>query len=291
MADAGAAAGTQLDIRRFDPSTLKPDKVCLLIGKRNTGKTVLMKDLLYHLKDQLDFGLYMSPTEESTGALRGIIPPSLVYGDYNSTAVEVLLEMQKQYLKSSDKSRNVFLLLDDCMYDKKTMKGREVREIFMNGRHRRLLFLNCVQYLMDISPALRTNVDFVFCMRENIAANRRKLYEFFFGVFASLQDFEACFNACTQGFRCIVLDNTVRSNRIEDCIFWYQAEYNLPSFRLCAPAYWALNKRYEYDYSEEAAPVVGVAEQQEQKTCAGARKRKNFVSRVVRRDTKGDGFF
>lgn len=282
----GDADGKQLDIRRFDPSRIKPDKVCLLIGKRNTGKTVLMKDLLFHLKDQLDFGLYMSPTEESTGSMRGIIPPTLMYGDYNSTAAEVLLEMQKQYLKTG-KSRNVFLLLDDCMYDKKTMKGKEVREIFMNGRHRKLLFLNCVQYLMDISPALRTNVDFVFCLREGIAANRRKLYDFFFGVFDTYADFEAVFNACTSGYKCIVLDNTVRSTNASDCVSWYEATYDLPPFRLCAPIYWDLNRRYEFDYSSDQGPVLGVAEQQEAKSS----RNKKQKTRVVRRDERGEGFF
>ena len=31
-------------------------------------------------------------------------------------------------------------------------------------------------------------------------------------------------NKCTQGFECLVVNNTSRSNEIDDCIFWYKAE-------------------------------------------------------------------
>lgn len=34
-----------------------------------------------------------------------------------------------------------------------------------------------MQYAMDIPPALRANIDYVFCLRENIQANREKLYK------------------------------------------------------------------------------------------------------------------
>ena len=36
-----------LKITKFDMSSMKDDKVIVLIGKRETGKSVLVKDLLY----------------------------------------------------------------------------------------------------------------------------------------------------------------------------------------------------------------------------------------------------
>ena len=38
-------------------------------GKAGTGKSTLMRDLMYHVKDKLDFGIAMSPTEESNESL------------------------------------------------------------------------------------------------------------------------------------------------------------------------------------------------------------------------------
>ena len=40
-----------LELRKFDISSIGPDKVCVFIGKRETGKSFLVKDLLYYHKN------------------------------------------------------------------------------------------------------------------------------------------------------------------------------------------------------------------------------------------------
>ena len=43
----------QLQLRKFDVSSIPDDKVIVLIGKRGTGKTELIKDILYYKQDYL----------------------------------------------------------------------------------------------------------------------------------------------------------------------------------------------------------------------------------------------
>jgi len=127
--------------------------------------------------------------------------------------------------ETEPKGKNdAFVLLDDCMYDKKMIRDPNIRGIFMNGRHWRLLFILTMQYCMDLPPDLRANIDFVFVLRENIVQNQDKLYKNFFGIFPDAQTFRETMNTCTEGYDCMVLDNTSRSNKIEDCIFWYRAK-------------------------------------------------------------------
>jgi hypothetical protein len=64
-----------------------------------------------------------------------------------------------------------------------------MRQAMMNGRHRRLFLINAVQYLCDLSPDLRTNVDVVFCLKENILSNKERLWKHFFGVIPDFQTF------------------------------------------------------------------------------------------------------
>ena len=40
-----------LELRKFDMNDIKDDKVVVLIGKRDTGKSFLCKDILYRHKD------------------------------------------------------------------------------------------------------------------------------------------------------------------------------------------------------------------------------------------------
>jgi len=41
---------------------MKPHRIVLAVGRRGMGKSVLMRDLMQHLSDRVDFGLAMTPT-------------------------------------------------------------------------------------------------------------------------------------------------------------------------------------------------------------------------------------
>ena len=68
--------GTELDIRRFDPSTIKPHRIVVAIGKRGTGKSVLLRDILHSQRHRLEYGLAMTPTHESAASFEAFMPPS-----------------------------------------------------------------------------------------------------------------------------------------------------------------------------------------------------------------------
>jgi hypothetical protein len=97
---------------------------------------------------------------------------------------------------------------------------------------------------MDIPPDLRSNVDFVFALKENIIGNREKLWKCFFGMFSDYKEFSTVMDECTAGFDCMVLDNTVRSNNVSDCVFWYRADRTIPTYHSGSAGFWTLHSRY-----------------------------------------------
>jgi len=104
---------------------------------------------------------------------------------------------------------------------------------------------------MDLTPDLRANIDYIFILRENILQNREKIYKNFFGIFPSFDMFNQVMNSCTENYECLVLDNTSRSNKIEDCVFWYKAKLH-SNFRIGSPALWAFhNKNYNPKHDTE----------------------------------------
>lgn len=231
-----------IQLRKFNPASMKDDKVCVLIGKRNTGKSTLVTDILYH-KKHLPAGIVMSATEEGNHHYQQYVPDLFIYGDYDREAIERVLERQRQILLQNKPISPAFILLDDCMYDKKFMKDTCIRKCFMNGRHWKIFFMLTMQYCMDLTPDLRANVDYVFILRENIIQNREKLYKAFFGIFPTFDMFNQIMNACTENYECLVLDNTSKSNRIEDCVFWYKAKLH-PQFRIGSPQLWNYHKKH-----------------------------------------------
>ena len=54
--------------------------------------------------------------------------------------------------------------------------------------------------------------------------------------------FNKVMDACTENYECIVLDNTSKSNKIEDCVFWYKATIR-KNFKVGAPEYWQAHKK------------------------------------------------
>ena len=208
-----------LQLRKFKPETITDDRVCVFIGKRNTGKSTLVKDIMYH-KKHLPAGIVLSGTEEGNHFYSEFIPDLFVYGDYDRDAIERVMARQRKLVGAGKTNCGAFMLLDDCMYDSKFLKDTCIRQCFMNGRHWKIFFMLTMQYVMDLPPALRANVDYVFILRENIIQNREKLYKSFFGIFPSFDMFCKVMDACTENYECLVLDNTVKSNKIQDCVFW-----------------------------------------------------------------------
>ena len=241
-----------LQLKKFNPATMADDKVCVFIGKRGTGKSTLITDIMYH-KRHIPAGVVMSATEDGNHHYKSFVPDLFIYGDYDREAIERVLDRQKNISIRGQTPPGAFLLLDDCMYDRKFMKDTCIRQCFMNGRHWKIFFMLSMQYCMDLSPDLRANVDYVFILRENIVQNREKLYKSFFGVFPNFNTFQKVMDACTENYECLVLDNTSKSNRIEDCVFWYKAAIR-KNFRCCASQLWALHKqRYDPNNRRETS--------------------------------------
>lgn len=242
-----------IQLKKFDPTRIADDKVCVVIGKRGTGKSTLVTDLLYH-KRHIPAGIVMSATEEGNHYYKTFVPDIFIYGDYNKEAIEKVIDRQTKLL-SQNKPSPVFMLLDDCMYNKSFMKDTCIRKCFMNGRHWKIFFLLTMQYCMDLSPDLRTNVDYVFILRENVIQNRERLWKSFFGIFPSFEMFNQVMNACTENYECLVLDNTSKSNKIEDCVFYYKAPLR-KGFRVGSDTYWNYHRQNYNPRTQRNPPIT-----------------------------------
>lgn len=240
----------QLQLQKFDITSIAQDKVVVMIGKRDTGKSFLVRDLLYHQRD-MPIGTVISPTESANKFFGHIVPPLFIHDEYTPAILENVVKRQKIIMKTIDRQRKAtgnsnidprsFLLLDDCMYDSnKWVKDKNVRLLFMNGRHYKIMFIITMQFPLGIPPSLRTQIDYVFILRENVTSNRKRIYENYAGMFPTFEVFCQVMDQCTENYECIVINNNAKSNRLEDQVFWYKAE-NRNNFRIGAREFWDLS--------------------------------------------------
>jgi len=231
----------EIKIKKFDMKKLKKESIVVCIGKRNTGKSFLIKDILYHKKD-IPMGMVISRTDKMAHFYDQFIPGMLIHDRYQPQLLDKLFKRQEKALKNGWENPHTFLLLDDCLSDAGAWsKDERIKEIFFNGRHYKILFLLTMQSPMGIPPAMRTNVDFTFILKNNNSADRERLFKNYAGMFPSKEIFENILNECSEDYHCLVIDNTTNSNSIEDQVFIYKAE-NHQDLKLFSEKVWRINE-------------------------------------------------
>jgi len=230
-----------LRIKKFDPSTITAGKILFLLGRRASGKSHLMKELLFYMSKP-DLVIAMSPTRDSLDTFETFLPKACIFDRFSQQVVDTVVSVQRELIKNN-KKRTVLLILDDCIYQKGVLKSESMRYILWNGRHDHISLLCIVQYMMEVDCGLRGNIDYVFAMRELAKNNREKLYKHYFNQFDKFEIFDKVMTACTENYKCIVLDTTVKSAEAIDNIKWYKAAADTPSFKLCKKVYWQMSQR------------------------------------------------
>ena len=256
-----------LELKKFNMRDIsfKADEnkgpVVVLIGRRDTGKSYLVQDLLFYHQD-IPIGTVISGTEAGNGFYAKHIPKLFIHDEYNTAIIENILKRQKtvlkqvkkeidQYRKSNIDPR-AFVILDDCLYDASWTKDKLMRLLFMNGRHWKIMLIITMQYPLGIPPNLRTNIDYVFILREPYIANRKRIWENYAGMFPTFESFCQVMDQCTENFECLVINNNSKSNKLHDQIFWYKAEQH-GDFKLGTKEFWELSKDCNSDDDEGAA--------------------------------------
>jgi hypothetical protein len=254
-----------LELKKFDMKSIqfKPNEnkgpVVVLIGKRDTGKSFLVRDLLYYQQD-IPIGTVISGTEEGNGFYGKMVPRLFIHNEYNSAIIENILKRQRTVLKQVKKEietykrstidPRAFVILDDCLYDNTWSRDKLMRLLFMNGRHWKVMLVITMQYPLGIPPTLRTNIDYVFILRENYIANRKRIYENYAGMFPTFESFCQVMDQCTENYECLVINNNSKSNKLNDQVFWYKAD-NHNDFRLGSKEFWELSKGMPEEEQEE----------------------------------------
>jgi len=249
-------------IKKFNMETIRDrceidsrkSPMIVVIGKKDTGKSFLVKDILFNTQAAFPVGTVISGTEVANEFFQHMVPSKLIHDKYKPDIVMNTIKRQLAVKthRNQDKNRSggnsnvdprAFLILDDCLYDSTWIREESTRYVFMNGRHIDLMTIITMQYPLGITPNLRTNVDFIFILRETMINNRKRIYDNYAGMFPTFEMFCQFMDQCTEDYNCLVICNGVSSNKLEDQVFWYKASDH-PPFKLCDDSLWVDNKPF-----------------------------------------------
>ena len=198
---------------------IRPSPCVLIIGKRETGKTTLVREIIRNLTDvsPADVTVFCSNPEEYDGMR--------TFTGFDEVECDGIIKAQRQAFldeKCGDRVSRKLIVLDG--FAETNIRSRPVEQLFTNGRFLRIGLIVTMQY--PAMPAkYRANTDVVFAFREGVASTKSLLYKNFFTVFPTEEEFVETFDRVTsQPHTCIVFDNCCQSNEVPDCVLTYRVE-------------------------------------------------------------------
>ena len=119
----------------------------VIIGKPGTGKSSLMKDLLYSKKHIFPVGMVMSGTEDSNGFYSDMFDTFI----YNAMMKKKLKFIERQKIaKQHLENPWAVLIIDDYADDPKIFNRPLQQGLYKNGRHWKMWYMLSLQYPTDI---------------------------------------------------------------------------------------------------------------------------------------------
>jgi len=232
-------------IPNFDLASVQDNSVCLLIGRRSTGKTPLIKDLLWY-KQSFPIGVVV----EGSNSYSDIVPSLFVYEEYHSSIIKRVLERQTavttKICEGESFDRRAFVCMDDCLYDNRWVPDRYMRSLFIKGRHYGLLTIMAIHYAMRLPSALCEQFDVVFIMHETQHSVRMHLYtQFASTIIPTFELFCILMDTLNDKKTCLVINTHGPSEKPwNQCVFWYTPETH-PAFKIGSHALWERSAAYE----------------------------------------------
>lgn len=235
-----ADASSDGTIRRFNPATIRPGSVCVAIGRRGTGKTTLLQDLVY-TRREAPYAWAFSGSEGANDAWSTCIPYSFCFDRFRPDMLDMI--MAKQELNATEAKfypgrtvQEALVIVDDLSSDIDARSSESLDKILYNGRHFGVTFFVGQHDALLWKPCRRNQVDFIFILKQPSRQHRVRIWEAFFGML-SFEEFELLHEKLTNNFGCIVLNNKTTSNRISDQVFAYRATVH-KSFAVGCTAFW-----------------------------------------------------
>ena len=199
----------------------------IIIGRRATGKTSLTAEILKNHQN-LSRGTIFARLEEERLFYSSIVSNAKIHNEFNSSILEKAIKLQKQVYKQTntgyvtDDDLKTYVILDNCLYDQNWYKDDSIRFLYTHGCVYKIMSILTMNYPYGIPPNLRSNIDYIFVLKDHYLPNRRRIWEYYCGDFIKFEDFCSIMDKNTENGNCLVIKNDRRSDNIEDILYWYK---------------------------------------------------------------------
>lgn len=158
----------------FDPISHLPENFGILIcAKRGSGKTFLLRDLLYPFRNEFKKVYLFAGTAHLQHSIDDdpffFVPKDNIFKNFDENALlKIIEDNQKVRLENNQrpkrekKNNKVLIILDDLINDPAVTNSKGLKDLATKGRHSDISFILISQVLTSrggFHTAIRTNID------------------------------------------------------------------------------------------------------------------------------------
>ena len=167
---------------------------CLIIGKRQSGKTTLIKNIVDVVNKNQTYNILFSE-------------------DKNTLDISDIIQKQ-----SVPDAKPLLLIIDDCnIYN--LHYNIAFTSFFTNLHHYKISIIIATQNPKGLKVEERVNITHIFAFKENNISDLKRLYECFFGFIPNFKIFNYL-NKKMNMYQCLVAENFFNDNRYKD--YWFE---------------------------------------------------------------------
>lgn len=242
-----------IEINEFRIENIHPHSKITLNAKPGVGKSTLINDILRYIRHSIPSAVYIGGTSDTNSDIKGIIPQIFMFNEWDNDFLRKYINRQKQNKRDmNDKNlANCVLIIDDMTENKNVLQSKPYIGLYKNGRQWANLLITALQNAGDLPKEIRHMNDYIFIGREISKEKRDTLYQCFIPSSISRLDFDDLMDQITENYTWLVVNNKTGSNNIEDIIFWYKANIDMPRFRFGCDEIWEWDAvRYDPNFED-----------------------------------------
>ena len=216
----------------FDPTSMKTDGALLILGKRRTGKSHLLRDLLCHYGSRFSTAIVLTGTKFN-GYWQEIVPEEYIYEGFDEGALTKAMAAQKQVVQECRESNremhekrececNMIVILDDVASEDHLQRSLILGKLYTAGRHFYITPVLLTQYAYACSPAIRSNVDYAFIMHQTQRRSKEAIADEWLSQVKRVEA-GGIMSKHTPGYQVLVIDNSKATDELSEVLSTYTA--------------------------------------------------------------------
>ncbi len=234
-------------IETFDATTLPKAFSGVIIGKRRTGKTVFLKDMMYKIRKWYKTIYIFSETLHLQPNIYNFIPKENRYNSFDQAklneiwdkqASKIMAQLEQDPNADKNDMDHIMIIFDDCINDERFRNSEILNRMHVSGRHVCISSIICSQVISGrwgVNGVCRNNEDLVVSFMLKEEYNRDLLVEQYLSTDTKkvgMKLYKDIVSGDEGQFQCIVIENYKNTRHYEEYVKKYVASVKVPKFEI-----------------------------------------------------------